>query len=151
MEHEKKKRTGIYLVVGCVALLTILVLCAAYLRPLDRLVQLPAVKEALTQRNTVSCQLPNGQSGTLDLTPEMKSLMDVDSWRRTWSRPKGTAVLTLVLGELWELEIYADGKALVVNGYAPIHKTGSAYYFLPEGLVDALRSHCEANSALMDP
>lgn len=81
----------------------------------------------------------------------LADLCQFDSWKQIDRPEKGDYVLTLRMGEAYELAFFENGIAEAFNGYSRKHHVSTAWYRVPEDVGDAVAEYIRENGILRQP
>lgn len=81
----------------------------------------------------------------INSTEEFVDTFSFSDWELTTKLPEGDPTLSLAFGELWVLELYAEGFAAAYNGYSSLGTKSFAYYNIPSNTTDSVIIYLEKN------
>ena len=73
-----------------------------------------------------------------------------DSWKQKKPDSAGTHIMTIRLGEEWELALYEGGSALAYDGYCSSKYRGRVWYQIPESAASELADYFRANGRVQE-
>lgn len=81
-----------------------------------------------------------------DPSTELADLCSFEDWKRVYTfSDDEEPLLTLEFQEEYVVEFYSGGRAVACNGYGRLGTAWSAFYEVPDGIVDRIMEYVQAN------
>lgn len=87
----------------------------------------------------------------LEESQELSALCEFPEWKETESRQAGVRILTLKLGEEYELAFYEGGLAKAYYGYSSRKYLDTAWYAVPEDAAAAVAEYICSCGTVREP
>ncbi len=121
--------------------LTVSIFSIRYMcRPYSSDVMVDGIEQGIYQ--TLEIKI-NDDCYLLDGNDEFVKQFSFDEWEMTKDTPSGEPVTQFHFAEQWTLKLYADGQAKANYGYASSKEKSTAYYNVPEDMLDKLNTYIQ--------
>ncbi len=115
----------------------------AFLNRAAEPVRLPAVAEALDPALYEQRTMTDGGTSYRVPTGALAGILQPEQWEDCAEPESADEPVTVRLSELYEIRLYEDGYACVYYGYANPWERDTAWYRLPDGTADAVKTYIE--------
>ena len=115
-------------------------------RPVD-----PCLKTDALKQKGADLVLADGICYELEKPLRLADFCDFDKWVLLREAQTGDHILTVKLGDEYELAFYEGGIAEAFYGYAQKHYLSTAWYSVPDSDISAIAQYVKENGTIQQP